>query len=174
MKWYFRVMISLALLGLTGCRSGENIPASPPEKDLDKAPQQAVVTAKGSTIRLPLKAGKQVWEAEAENITGDFIAGTGVIQGIKCRLLENDQLVISGEAGQASYDKATQQITLSGGAFAQWSEKNAKVSAEQIVWQLDRRQLVAEGKVHFSRGEEQLTAGRLEADFGLKSVALSD
>jgi lipopolysaccharide export system protein LptA len=174
MRLYSLFLIALYLTVFAGCGPAEKVASPAPSSDAKKTPEKALITAKGSKIYLPLKGGKQIWEAEAASVEGDFIAGTGEMLDISCRLLENNKAIISGQAGKAYYDKAKQQIILSGGAKADWPGKKAKVSANKIIWQLESRQLAAEGQVHFSQGEQNLSGNHLKADFNLKTAIVTD
>jgi LPS export ABC transporter protein LptC len=175
MKTWHRGIALLSLLLLFGCAPANKPPSAPKAAPPEKSPSQARFSAEGSKIRMQLPNKDQAWEAEAARVEGDVVAGSGVMYRVKCSLLVRGRPLANAQADEARYLKEKQEISLSGKVLMDWPDKQAKMQADRVIWQLASRLLTADGHVHFSSPNAgQLTGNHLRGNLDLKTVEITD
>jgi LPS export ABC transporter protein LptC len=178
---YILLILLCGSVWAAGCappKQRKAVPAQPTKKEKSTPPPAIKMLQQGGKIKFTDAEGKQIWDASAEIIEGDFSSGSGRLKKMRARMIEKGKADITASANEATFLPSKRIVVLQGNAKINWPGKLSNLQAQKVKWGLDDHTLIATGKVQIEstqNGRKDLLRGDyLQADTDLKSFEIGD
>jgi len=146
------IWLSLCLLGFVGC--GPRLTGPPAANEETTSPPPTSHEIGESTIRVVDPKGRWTFEAQAQLIEADSVAGPYVLEPADCRYQEHGKPPIVMRAARAHLDEQAKYLILESNV---WISSGAWVlEAERVEYDLSAGEVVALGQTKWTFTNDQI------------------
>ena len=133
-----------------------------PEEAPEEAPDEPKIMEYQSNFLSEERHGRVIWDIKAEATSVDMTTQATVFKNPVGHYYQEDGNVLTLTAASGTYDSATKNVKLSGGAKATTSDGGV-LTSDTLEWVAGEDRLVAAGKAGLTRQDLEARGDKIEA-----------